>query len=245
MSYAMQLTDQSRTTAILFLHGFTATPSELEPTAQLLRQRGFEVYTPLLPGHGNSPQELNRSNWKDWFDKVNETLDQINDQHERIIVTGLSMGGLLALLAAVRLAEKVDGVVAINAPIWALSFPMNCLWQFSFLLPPLPCSVKKAKLEALPGREAYDVYPVRALRSMLSLRKLVMRECSRISLPASIIQSRMDEQVSPRSGAWLVEKIINADYTELYLAGHVATIGVEREKIVEAICQLDQRLNEK
>ena len=245
MSYAMQLTDQSLNTAILFLHGFTATPSELEPTVQLLRQEGFEVYTPLLPGHGASPEVLNQSDWKEWFASVTENLSQIHGRYEKVIVAGLSMGGLLALLAAARLEEKVDGVVAINAPIWALSFPMNCLWQFSFLLPPLPCSVKKAKRGALPGREAYDVYPVRALRSMLSLRKLVMRECSRISLPASIIQSRMDEQVSPRSGTWLVEAIPGAAYTELCLAGHVATIGVEREKIVAAICRLDYMLNEK
>ena len=51
---------------ILLIHGFTATSVEVRGLATHLHQAGYTVAGPLLPGHGTSPEEMNRYSWKDW-----------------------------------------------------------------------------------------------------------------------------------------------------------------------------------
>ena len=46
----------SNNIAMLFIHGFTASPSEIYPVAKLVHQAtGITVSGVLLPGHGSIP----------------------------------------------------------------------------------------------------------------------------------------------------------------------------------------------
>jgi pimeloyl-ACP methyl ester carboxylesterase len=56
--------------ALLFIHGFTAITVEVRSIANAFYLNGFTVSGPLLPGHGLSPQDLNRKNWQDWTKSV-------------------------------------------------------------------------------------------------------------------------------------------------------------------------------
>ena len=66
----------SQETALLFIHGFTASPSELYPTAQLIYDLcGYTLSGPLLPGHGSNPCSLNKSSWEEWYNAVRKELN--------------------------------------------------------------------------------------------------------------------------------------------------------------------------
>ena len=45
---------------VLLFHGFTATTAEVRLLAGRLREAGYTVAGPLLPGHGTHPDELNQ-----------------------------------------------------------------------------------------------------------------------------------------------------------------------------------------
>ncbi|MDR1159973.1 MAG: alpha/beta fold hydrolase, partial [Syntrophomonadaceae bacterium] len=108
---------ENRKIALLFIHGFTATPSELYPTARIIYQTGeINVMGVLLPGHGSTPGQLNKASWQDWYQEVNDKIDFLKRKYQKIFIAGLSMGSLLALAAAER-RQDLAGIILINIPV--------------------------------------------------------------------------------------------------------------------------------
>lgn len=226
-------------TACLFIHGFTASPSEVYPVAQIIHElSGYTVSGPLLPGHGCTPQAMNQTSWQDWWDWTEQELSILKSQHERVFVAGLSMGGLLALYTGSRSAS-VDGIIAINTPIFTTSPRLVSLAPLlQYLRPyyPKKIDLRTLELEAR-GRFAYPVMPVKALLSMQYLRKLVVRELPTLDLPILIFQSRDDETVNPRS-AHFIKDMVAGDQVkliELHNSGHIATMSPDQKIIAEEI----------
>ncbi len=225
--------------ALLLLHGFTASPSEVYPVARLIHeQSACTVSGILLPGHGTSPELLNNCSWSDWYEAVRNELDKLMAKYTRVFVGGLSMGALLALNAGLN-QVGLQGVVAINAPIYNRNpFLTTCAPVYGYLRPYYP---KKGvqELDELEeqGRFAYRVMPVKAFQSLMNLRGKIMREIQQLQIPALIIQSLLDESVHPRSGRFLHTKIKANGSTllELKSSKHIATMGSEKEQIAQEI----------
>ncbi|MDT4933686.1 MAG: carboxylesterase, partial [Pseudonocardiales bacterium] len=57
---------------VILSHGFTGTPASMRPWAQHLAAAGYTVRLPLLPGHGTSWQETNRTRWQDWYGAIEQ-----------------------------------------------------------------------------------------------------------------------------------------------------------------------------
>jgi carboxylesterase len=232
-------------TACLFIHGFTASPSEVYPVARLIYEMtGCTVSGPLLPGHGTSPGELNQTKWQDWFARVEQEVNYLHRRYTRVFVAGLSMGGLLALHVA-RKTVDLQGVIAINPPIFTKSpVLMATAPLMRYLRPYYPKKMDQAveKLEEL-GRFAYPVLPVKALISMHSLRKIVMQEISGLTIPILLFQSSLDESVDPWSAEYIKEKAVKTrvKLVELRNSEHIATMGEEKLIIAEEIALLMKR----
>ena len=52
----------------LLLHGFTGSPLHMRFLGEKLRDAGYTVYAPLLPGHGTSVEDMAKYGWKDWLE---------------------------------------------------------------------------------------------------------------------------------------------------------------------------------
>lgn len=228
-------------TALLFIHGFTASPSEVYPTAKLIHEMsGHTVSGILLPGHGSSPRQLNNTNWKEWFKAVEKELEFLLGNYKRVFIAGLSMGALLALHAA-EMKKELKAVVSINAPIYN-NFPLlTFLAPFiKYLIPYFPkgtgSGIKKLKKE---GRFAYKVTPVKAFLQMMSLRRQVILGLKNIGIPLLVIQSQHDESVNKKSAEFLLDRSCQEESCLLKLnsSGHIATMGVEKNIIAEKILE--------
>jgi len=225
--------------ALLFIHGFTASPSELYPTARIFNDSyNCTVAAPLLPGHGTSPEEMNMTVWQDWFGAVEKELALLLETYDNVFVAGLSMGGMLALHAGVHI-QGISGVVSINAPIY-LKHPVLRL------LAPLVarfCSYVPKKgaghLECLKkeGRFAYDDIPIKAFLSMVELRDTLVKELDKVNTPLLLMQSRRDESVNRKSAAYIYKNVSSSQVRLLDLpeSQHVATMGPEKELIAREI----------
>jgi carboxylesterase len=226
-------------TAILFIHGFSASPSEVYPVARIIHElTGFTVSGPLLPGHGCSPQAMNTTCWQDWWGRIEQEVDYLQRRYARVFVAGLSMGGLLALYTAGR-SRDLEGVIAINTPIFTNSPGLITLAPLlQYVRPYHPKKFDPAALEMeARGRYAYPVMPVKALVSMQRLRRLVVQELPNLDVPILLFQSRTDLLVDPRSAAYIREKADRAliKLIELDNSGHIATMGGEQLLIAEEI----------
>lgn len=93
--------------AIVYLHGFSAGPLELEPTISTLAE---ELRAPLLvtrlEGHGlentnnGASEAMSRARARDWWRDTNEAMIVGNMLGERVLLIGTSTGAALALTYA-------------------------------------------------------------------------------------------------------------------------------------------------
>ena len=61
----------------LFIHGFTATTVEVRQIANHFHSLGYTVTGPLLPGHGTSPEDMNKQSLSDWLDCVENAYQRL------------------------------------------------------------------------------------------------------------------------------------------------------------------------
>jgi len=230
-------------TAILLLHGFTASPTEVKALGLLLQQSGYTVSAPLLPGHGSHPRHLNDTTKEQWQQAVTTELDFLLASYQQVIVVGLSLGGLLALWV-MQQGFPVTGVVAINPALELKSRLALLAYPLSKTVGYMPKGHKKIS-EALEkqGRFAYNVIPIKGFCQLDQLRKEVGQDIERLLGKLLIIQARDDETVIARGVAEFYQQIPSANkaYLELLNSAHVATMGAEKELIAQSIDQAIKR----
>ncbi|HRW13005.1 MAG TPA: alpha/beta fold hydrolase [Syntrophomonas sp.] len=233
--------------ALLFLHGFTASPSEVRVVAEKIHQSiGCSVSGILLPGHGTTPEQLDAVRWPEWYQAVETEIKSLQASFQQVFVGGLSMGGLLALHAGVNLSG-LAGVVTINAPIYYHYAVIPLVSDLTGLITPFYHKKGLAEIKKLEnqGRFAYRVMPLKAFHSLNHLRKIVMQEVKELKIPALIVQSMLDESVHSRSAEYLYEKTRPQGARTLLLSQsrHIATMGPQQEIIVQEIVSFmeDQR----
>lgn len=183
--------------SVLALHGFGATPQEVDLVMQVARDLGLRGLAPLLPGHGLSVEELARTRWADWRAASEEALLELARGDSRVIVVGSSMGSLLALDLAASFPEHVVGVAALAAPIrlpWP--FPSLALAVVTGLgLPDF--SVPKAGVDILDagGRHSQVTYarqPAYAGNDVRLAGRRVRSRLGDIRCPALVAHGRYD-----------------------------------------------------
>ena len=116
---------------LVLLHGYAGSPAELSLLAEAFHARGFGVEAPLLAGHGTCLDDLMPVQPIQWLEQIDDVVDRLLDQGQRVVVAGLSLGSILALQAGMR-RSSVEAVIAYSPPIVsgdprALIAPLLCL----------------------------------------------------------------------------------------------------------------------
>jgi carboxylesterase len=219
---------------VLLCHGFTGSPQSLRPWAQALADAGHTVRLPLLPGHGTTWQDLNRTRWTDWYATVSASLDELTARCAKVVVGGLSMGGALALRLAEQRGPDVAGLVLVNPAVTAEDPRLRLLPVLQYLLPSLPgigSDIKKPGTSEL----AYSRNPLRALHSLTRLWADVVPDLPRISQPLLLLRSVEDHVVPASSSALVLRQVSSADVQEVLCEDsyHVATLDNDAELITK------------
>ena len=207
---------------VVLCHGFTGSPASMRPWAQALADAGRRVELPRLPGHGSCWQELELTEWTDWYRVVEQSWYRLAADCEQVFVAGLSMGGALAL----RLAQQhpVDGVMLVNSAIGADARSFRLLGLVRHLRRSIAAIGNDI---ALPGAEehAYPRTPLRPAHSMTRLWALVCRDLDRVDCEVLLMTSTTDHVVDAASRRILREQLAGR-LTEVELARsfHVATL---------------------
>lgn len=92
----------------LVLHGFTGSPQSMRGLARAFAAAGYAVELPLLPGHGTSVDDMATTTFADWSGAVERAYADLAARCDRVVVSGLSMGALLAAWLAPRHPEIAD-----------------------------------------------------------------------------------------------------------------------------------------
>jgi len=235
-------------TGCLLIHGYTGTPFEMRQLGEHLAGQGFSVLGPRLFAHATVQDDLPRARWKDWVASVEDGYDLLRGTCDRVIPVGLSMGGLLTVLAAARL--EVAGAVVMSTPfhppdarmrpLHALAPLFSLVWRFN---PKGPGDWHDAQAQA-----THLEYPQHSVRGAAELYELLLearRALPQVRCPALIVQSIQDASVPWRDAEWIYATIGSKDKQMLCLneSGHVVTRDAERERVFAATTAFVRRLS--
>ncbi|WP_043931447.1 alpha/beta hydrolase [Bacillus sp. EB01] len=216
---------------IVLCHGFNGTPQSVREVGEMLWQKGFTVYAPRLNGHGTHYLDMEQYDYKDWLTSVKEAISFLQKNCTQVYVAGQSMGGASALYCAASI-PGIDGIITINAAL------------------DIPCYETEANSkqryipEGKPDIKAQDVYeiayelvPRSAIKNLLALSKEAKSKLGRVTCPALIIKSKIDNVVPPYSSDFAFATIASKikKLVTLENSYHVATMDNDKGIIADEI----------
>ncbi|MGW6277880.1 alpha/beta hydrolase [Kribbella sp. NPDC055071] len=225
-------TGENAAIGVLFSHGFTGSPKSMRPFGEHLASQGYGVAVPRLPGHATTWQELNRTGWPDWYAVLDNELERLRKEHDKVFLVGLSMGGCLVLRLAEQHGADISGLVLINPSVRTDDKRLVLLPVLAKLVPSFPGISNDIKK---PGVDegAYDRMPLRALHSLSQLWTLTRDDLAKVTQPLLMFRSTVDHVVEPSSGRTVLSSISSRDVTETLLEDsyHVATLDNDAPRI--------------
>lgn len=220
-------------TAVVILHGFTGSPVSMQPIADACVSAEIPVRMPLLPGHGTTWQDLNRTTYADWLAAAQSAVDDAASRYERVYVIGLSMGGTLTLDLALA-NPRLAGISLINP---ALFFHDPRLVFLRFLKQVLGSVDGIADDIAKPGvsEGAYTRTPLKALHSLVKAMARTRERLWQVTCPTLIFSSATDHVVPTGSPQMAYRRISSRAkrLVILHRSYHVATLDYDGPLIVE------------
>ncbi|WP_375493782.1 alpha/beta hydrolase [uncultured Jatrophihabitans sp.] len=219
---------------VVVSHGFTGTPASMRPWAQHLAAAGYTVRLPLLPGHGGTWRETNRSTWPQWYAAIEDAYRELRERCDTVFAVGLSMGGTLVTRLAEQHPDGVAGLVLVNPAYGTKRFDAKLAPYFARLIrsrPGIGGDIKKPGVD----EPAADRTPVIAFASLQKLWKVTAGDLGRVRAPIRLYRSREDHVVDDLSGQLLKAGAINTSVDEIMLDNsyHVATLDWDAPTIFE------------
>lgn len=229
--YAQPFTAGTGRIGVLFCHGFTGSPWSLLEWARITAHAGYAVSLPRLPGHGTRWEELNRTEWRDWYAAVDREFRRLRNDCDQVFVAGLSMGGALALRLAEKHVDSVAGLILVNPAV--MGYPVTRAIPLLYRVRTSAKAIGSDIADPGVSEHAYDRTPLRAANSMLKLWADVRSCLDLVHCPVLVFRSAQDNVVPAASTALVLSHISSADVTERVLprSRHVATMDYDKEDL--------------
>ncbi len=229
--------------AVLLLHGYTGTTSEMRPLGEYLCHKGYTVLCPRLPGHGTSVEDLQKTEASQWVAASKLAYAVLAKKYQKIYVAGLSMGALLAIVLAAT--EKVEKAAFLAAPIYVQDKRAPFLPILRYFIHYLP--KYKRNYQAMDKYcLAYDKMPTKPLTSLFALIKTCKNELvPKITVPCIIMQSKIEHTVAPKSAQYIYEHLATPKEQKRLLwlekCGHILTLDCEHQLVFEQLADFFEK----
>lgn len=229
---------------VVLSHGFTSTPASMLPWAQHLAAAGYTVRLPLLPGHGTTWQDTNRSGWNDWYREIEAAYDEVAARCDTVVAGGLSMGGTLVTRLAEQRGDRIAGLVLVNPSYATERFDARFARYIGWAMhsrPGIGSDIKKPDTR----ESTVDRTPVQAFASLQKLWRATLADLPRITAPILLFRSREDHVVEPLSARLLHAGATATTVREVVLEDsyHVATLDNDAERIFQGSVEFIRSLS--
>ena len=240
---------------VVCLHGFTGTPYEVQPLADVLAGAGHSLLSPLLPGHGLDVSALARSSWHDWAAAADEAVSALVMQTgSPVAIVGASMGGLLAIHLARRRPADVAALVLLSPPLRFKPITVHGLSLLSRIarLAGMADHVVVPKAFGADVRDAsvreqiptLQGYPLRGLSSLAELMTSAAADLAHVRTPALLVHGQHDrtvprktvDEIAARLGSSLCERLC------LERSGHLVALDYDRAELGRAVLRFLSRM---
>ena len=229
--------------AVLLLHGFTGSSSDVRMLGRFLEKNGYTCHAPHYKGHGVPPEELIETSPEEWWEDVLQGYQTLKDAgYEEIAVAGLSLGGVFSLKLSTL--KPLKGIVTMCSPMTMRTTDK----MFEGVL-------KYAKdYKSFEGKKDDEIeHEVEAIRlkgmpSLSELQQLVVDvrgELDMVYAPLLVVQSKNDEIIDPNSAHIIYDEVESLRKELLWFehSGHVITLDKEKEQLHEAVLKFLESLD--
>lgn len=225
---------------IVLVHGFTGSPFEVRFLGEQLAREGFTIRAPLLPGHGTTLDDLDRTTWNDWTEAVERAVDAMHIRCGRVAIVGQSLGGLLALhLASHR--RDVTCVASLAAPLWLEGLSARvAAWTTRGPLRGVRAIPKLGGSDVRDKRvkrenPCYPAIPTKALAQLLDFMHVVEDALPRVSQPVLVVHARQDHTAPVACAAKIAELTRAVRVRILDRSYHLIAADVERDIVAAEV----------
>jgi carboxylesterase len=220
----------------VIIHGFTGNPSEVVPLAHALKELGYEVVTPLLPGHNHTKARMQKVHASEWTDSIEEIITKAVKQNRVIHLIGFSMGAMLAASIAKRfpictltLLSPAVYVVTPNILLTRTKKTMKLLKEDRALW-------TGALMDNVRSMRQAPISNVVQFRKVVRNAKKIIPD---IQVPVCIIHGLEDELVDPMSSDWIYQTVSSPEKELHHLpqSGHLICHSTESGILIETVVQ--------
>jgi len=235
--------DPYRGRSVIILHGFGGSPLDVKPLAEALRESGFRLVIPVLPGETKMTPALERGEQSveervAWLEGL--MAEETERFGRRPFLVGFSMGATLATIVGGQ--GRADRLVLVS-PFYSLAWGDDFLTGLSrFLSTVVPLVPKpwKGKVNDPEGYRRYypGSYTV-SLDAFLGLQELARTARERIDAlqptPVLVIASPDDKVASFEVTAKLFKGRENTEFVTLPGSDHILFYDYGRDEAIRRI----------
>ncbi|UXH79230.1 alpha/beta hydrolase [Roseateles amylovorans] len=243
--------------AVLLLHGLCANPLELMPLARTLREAGYLVEAPALPGYGVAVERGGRrapvARFEDWVALATAHFDVLAARHELVAIGGLSMGSVLALALAMKRPAAALMLLSTslhfdgwNVSPWRRLLPLayvRPLRQWLSFRERPPYGIKNERLRAWVAQAMVSEHVSAAGADQLSAASLyqasrmirtVRAGLPSITAPTLVLHASEDDVSGPRSVLELQQRLGSTPEVHwFHHSYHMLTLDNERSAVTQ------------
>ncbi|MBN2790933.1 MAG: alpha/beta fold hydrolase [Desulfuromonadales bacterium] len=186
--------------AVLLIHGFSSSPQEMRPLAEVLQTRGLTVYAVRLPGHGTTPDDLARRTAEEWLATCQRGYLNLRETYPLISAVGLSTGALLAIKLALH--HSLEKLILLS-PFLRLK---HSLAPFVSLLSPfIAYQNKLISPEEQPFY--YQQRPLKGIVQIARLKRQISSQLVKIQVPTLVLAAEGDETIAAGTALKLFSRL--------------------------------------
>jgi len=226
--------------AVLLIHGWTSTASELRRLGMYLNEKGYTAFGPMLSGHGTVPRDLENVCWEDWMRDGLSAYKELKKSHKKVYLAGTSIGGSLSIMLAKNKPE-IAGLILMATPykikyekiVVGLARFLSFFKKYNKKFYPPTFGVSTTLTRVI----SYQTYPIKSALESFKLIKIARREISKIKQPVLIMQSLSDHIVTKKSLEEIYQKIGSSRKKKKYIkrAYHTFISDIKNENVFKDI----------
>lgn len=221
--------------ACLCIHGFGAAPGLFRPLMERIRTAGYDLYAPLLSGHGTCPADMRDVTAEQWQQDCRQALEPLLERYEKLHLIGSSMGGALCTYLAASYGETGKiGKMLLMAPgyrlrnkgFYKLDYEKCRNTSFPLL------QTERIPPELEDSTFLYDCMYVRSVGQLLRLGQFCESLIPQVQSPVWLLYAAEDTVVDPQCCRDAAERFPVLRACHVYKkSGHNLLLDCEREDV--------------
>ena len=220
---------------VVFIHGFMGSPCQFDELAGAVHRLGCSAASLLLPGHGGSSGDFSSGTFARWQGHVDAEISRLSCEYNNIWLAGHSMGGLLAINAAVGSSGSVRGIFTLACPFKLITFSAHTAkvrvrQAFGGKNDPVKSAyLRNSSVSPSPGLIWHTRKPAAELKILMSTAR---SNLPNVRVPVTAVYSTSDELTSIVSLDILKEELTGAKLAIVRLTESLHAYYTEKDQAV-------------